>query len=198
MCAQMFACNWCVPLSFARDNSHYIIIFTCESKCFLNHYAYTKGPHSIKFNQQTFWLLLRIFCLVLYPCEFLMLLACAATRLSIYVETFSFWCSLVQCVLSLVQFTLGVLKYHIQNINFTIMNIMAITVFIHFFPLFSFCVHYMVLRMKCVYVSFTHMLSAHMRQISNQIKEKGRKVHQREKTNEWKTKWIWNVNVCVL
>lgn len=109
----------------------------------------------------------------------------AATRLSRSIETFSFWCSLVQRVLSLVHITLCVLKYHIQNINFTIMNIIAITVFIHFSPLLLLRT-YMVLRFTCVY-HYTHI---HIRQISNQIKEKGRKVHQREKTKEWKTKWV--------
>lgn len=92
------------------------------------------------------------------------------------------------CSLFSIHFTQSVLKFHIQNINFTIMNIIAITVFIHFSPHLLLRT-YMVSRMTCVY--------HYIRQIWNQIKEKGRKVHhhQREKTKEWKTKRIWNV--CV-
>lgn len=87
------------------------------------------------------------------------------------------------CSLFSIHFTQSVLKFHIQNINFTIMNIIAITVFIHFSPHLLLRT-YMVSRMTCVY--------HYILQIWNQIKEKGRKVHhhQREKTKEWKTKRI--------
>lgn len=78
------------------------------------------------------------------------------------------------CSLFSIHFTQSVLKYHIQNINFTIMNIIAITVFIHFFSSSPFAYIYGFAYDVCVSLHSADMES------NKREREKGTSSSKRE------------------